>query len=140
MRKQGRVPNRIEVIELRTDQKYGKFFVHKPAKAAVQVTREKDKIVIDISDFLSPTVIERLTAQEGVLKPQITDWRSMVDSVMIDTAYDGEVFNIVLSDIPEKKSDLVKGRYELPVPKGATTVAVKITDTLGEEVLVVRDI
>jgi hypothetical protein len=64
----------------------------------------------------------------------------MVDSVMIDTAYDGEVFNIVLSDIPEKKSDLVKGRYELPVPKGATTVAVKITDTLGEEVLVVRDI
>jgi hypothetical protein len=25
--------NEIEVIELRTDQKYGKFFVHQPAQA-----------------------------------------------------------------------------------------------------------
>lgn len=35
LRKQGQVPNRIEVIELRTDPKYGKFFLHKPAKAKV---------------------------------------------------------------------------------------------------------
>jgi adenine-specific DNA-methyltransferase len=140
LRKQGRVPNRIDVIELRTDEKYGKFFVHKPAKAEVKFARQKDKIVVEIQDFLSPTIIERLTAQEGVLKPQITDWRSMVDSVMIDTAYDGKVFNIVLSDVPEKKSDLVQGRYELPAPKGPTTVAVKVTDMLGEEVLVLNEV
>lgn len=140
LRKQGRVPNRIDVVELRTDEKYGKFFVHKPARAEVRFARQKDKIVVDIQDFLSPTIIERLTAQEGVLKPQITDWRSMVDSVMIDSAYDGKVFNIVLSDVPEKKSDLVQGRYELPAPKGPTTVAVKVTDMLGEEVLVLREV
>jgi DNA modification methylase len=140
LRKQGRVPNRIDVIELRTDEKYGKFFVHKPAQAEVKFAREKDKIVVEIKDFLSPTIIERLTAQEGVLKPQITDWRSMVDSVMIDTAYDGKVFNIVLSDVPQKKADLVKGRYELPAPKGPTTVAVKVTDMLGEEVLVPKEV
>ena len=66
----------------------------------------------------------------------ITGWRAMVDSVMIDTAYEGKVFNVALSDVPERKTDLVAGRYELPVPKGAATVAVKITDMLGEEVLI----
>jgi hypothetical protein len=59
----------------------------------------------------------------------------MVDSVMIDTAHDGQVFNVALSDVPERKSDLVSGRYELFAPGGPTTVAVKITDMLGEEML-----
>ena len=49
------------------------------------------------------------------------DWQAMVDSVMIDTAYDGEVFNITLSDVPEKKSDLVAGIYELGVPEGKSS-------------------
>lgn len=62
----------------------------------------------------------------------------MVDCVMIDTAYDGKVFNVVLSDVPEKKADLVQGSYEIPAPGGSTTIAVKIIDMLGEEVLVTK--
>jgi hypothetical protein len=58
---------------------------------------------------------------------------------MIHTAYDGKVFNVALCDVPEKKSDLVKGSYELPAPKGKTKVAVKIIDMLGEEVVEVRE-
>jgi hypothetical protein len=61
-----------------------------------------------------------------LFKAHIPDWRAMVDVIMIDTAYDGEVFNIVLSDVPERKDDLVVGHYELPAPDGPTTVAVKI--------------
>jgi predicted nucleic acid-binding protein len=57
-----------------------------------------------------------------------------------DTAYYGEVFNIALSDVLERKNDLVVGRYELPAPKGETTVAVKIVDMLGEEVLVTEEV
>ena len=68
------------------------------------------------------------------------DWRAMVDSIMIDTAYNGEVFNIVLADIPEKKTDLVNGKYKLPAPESQTTIAVKITDMLGEEVLVTEQL
>ncbi|MDX9954838.1 MAG: hypothetical protein RBT75_12115 [Anaerolineae bacterium] len=49
-------------------------------------------------------------------------------------------FNIGLSDVPERKNDLVVGRYILPAPEGETTVAVKIIDMLGEEVLVVRQV
>jgi DNA methylase len=139
-RKNRNVPNKIEVIELRTDERYGKFFEHKPAKARVEAKRAGDKIKIRILDFVSPTILERLEQQAGVLTPHIEDWRSMVDSVMIDTAYDGKVFNVIYSDVPERKNDLLVGEYELEVPKKKTTVAVKITDMLGEEVLETRQI
>lgn len=135
LRKGKNAINRIEVIELRTDPKYGKFIKHEPARARVKVARQKDKIVVEIQDFISPTIIERLQQQAGILSPKIDDWRAMVDVVMIDPAYDGKVFNVSVSDVPERKSDLVAGRYELPAPRGETTVAVKIIDMLGEEVL-----
>ena len=50
------------------------------------------------------------------------------------------MFNITRSDVPERKDDLVAGRYELDGPAGATTVAVKIIDMLGEEVLITVDV
>jgi DNA modification methylase len=140
LRKQGDVPNKIEVIELRTDPRYGKFFVHQPATARVSITRDQGKIRVEIQDFISPTIIERLKQQSGLLTPQIDDWRAMVDSVMIDLAYNGEVFNVAFADVPPKKSDLVAGQYDLDAPEGETTVAVKITDMLGEEVLVTQKI
>ncbi len=130
--------NKITFIELRTDPKYGKFIKHEPARAKVKVARNKDKVTVEIEDFISPTIIERLTQQAGLLKPKIDDYRAMVDCVMIDPVYDGKVFNVALSDVPEKKTDLVAGKYDLPAPKGETTVAVKIIDMLGEEVLVTQ--
>jgi adenine-specific DNA-methyltransferase len=132
--------NSIEVIELRTDQKYGKFFVHQPARAQVKVERRDGQIVVEVEDFISPTIVERLEMDTPLFKAQIPDWRAMVDVVLIDTAYDGQAFNIAMSDVPEKKDDLVAGRYELPAPGGETTVAVKIIDMLGEEVLVTASV
>ena len=137
-RKRTNLPNKIEVTDVRSDPKYGGFVIHEPAVAKVSVKRQKSKLVVEINNFLSPTIIERLKQQSGVLTPQITDWRSMVDSVMIDTAYDGKVFNIVLADVPERKDDLVAGKYEVEAPTGKTTVAVKVTDMLGEDVLAIR--
>ncbi len=135
MRRGREAVNRIEVVELRTDPKYGKFFKHDPARARVKVRRERDTVVVHIQDFISPSIIERLDQQAGLLKPKIDDWRAMVDCVLIDAAYDGKVFNITLSDVPERKSDLVEGRYEIPASKIGRTIAVKIIDMLGEEVL-----
>ncbi len=128
--------NRIEVIELRTDPKYGKFFQHTPARARARVIRKGESVVVEIVDFVSPSIVERLHAQDGVLQPKIDDWRAMVDCVMIDADYDGRVFRIALSDVPERKTDLVAGRYELAAEKVGHTVAVKVVDMLGEEVLV----
>jgi len=132
--------NKIEIIELRTDQKYGKFFVHQPAQAEVDIRRENDKIVVEIQDFISPTIVERLEIDTPLLKARIPDWRAMVDVVLIDADYDGEVFNIALSDVPEKKDDMVAGCYELPAPEGQARVGVKIIDMLGEEVIVVKEV
>ncbi len=163
LRKQGNIPNRIEVIELRSDPKYGGFFTHEPAKAKVSFRiMESDgspskkrgkaqeqapglhsqRVEITIDDFISPTILERLKQQNKdnpLFQPQVSDWRSMVDSVMIDSNYDGKVFNITLADVPERKNDLVGGKYVIETKKGAT-VAVKVTDMLGEEVLVVREL
>lgn len=142
LRKQGNVPNKIEIIELRTDPKYGGFFTHEPAKAKVSFNRQGEKVEISIEDFISPTILERLRQQNKdnpLFQPQITDWRSMVDSVMIDTDYNGESFNISVADVPEKKNDLVQGKYLVNTEK-ASTIAVKITDMLGEEILTIKKI
>ena len=139
LRRQGDVPNKIEVIELRTDPRYGKFFIHQPAAAKVSIKRDRGTIRVEIKGFISPTIIERLKQQAGpLLTPQIDDWRAMVDSVMIDLAYNGEFFNAAFADVPPKKSDLVAGQYDLDAPQGETTLAVKITDMLGEEVLITQ--
>jgi DNA modification methylase len=139
IRKQGNLPNKIDVIELRGDPKYGGFFTHEAAQARVSFKRVKGGVEITIEDFLSPTILERLRQQNKnnpLFQPQIDDWRAMVDSVMIDNAYDGEVFNIALADVPAKKNDLVEGKYVVEAAEGARA-AVKVTDMLGEEVLTV---
>lgn len=132
--------NRMDYIELRSDPKYGGFIKHEPATARVKIDRKAGKLVVEVEDFISPSIIERLRRQTGITKPKIDDWKAMVDSVMIDPAYDGEVFNVALSDVPAKKHDLVEGRYEIAAPKAKTAVAVKITDMLGEEVLVTKEV
>ena len=55
----------------------------------------------------------------------------MVDCVMIDSAYDGLTFKVLLSDVPDKKTDFVEGHYELPATNGKTTVAVKVVRYAG---------
>jgi hypothetical protein len=140
LRKGGDAVNKIEIIELRTDPKYGRFIKHDPAAARVKMSRvgraDEARIVVEVQDFISPTIFERLREQSGLLSPKIDDWRAMVDCIYIDTAYNGTVLNVALADVPERKADLVNGRYELPAPVDETTVAVKIVDMLGEEVLV----
>ncbi len=132
--------NKIEVIELKTDKKYGNFLIHKPNEAKVNIERKDDKAIIEILDFISPTIIERLNIDNTLFKVKIPDFRSMIDYVLIDTNYDGKTFHIVYSDVPEKKDDLIKGKYELEVPAVKTKIAVKIVDMLGEELLISKEI
>jgi adenine specific DNA methylase Mod len=127
--------NKIQVIELKTDKKYGNFLIHKPVEAKINIKRIGNKAIIEVQDFISPTIIERLNIDSKTLKVKIPDFRSMIDCVLIDTNYDGKTFKIVYSDIPEKKSDLIIGKYKLEIPKDKTTVAIKIVDMLGEDLI-----
>lgn len=54
-------------------------------------------------------------------------------------SYDRTAAEIGLFDVPEHRQDLVVGEYEVTVPEGSTDpVAVRITDMLGEEILIVE--
>ena len=132
-------PNRVSLIELRTDPRVAGFFAHEPAAVEVHLEEDAEGVRVVIDDFVSPSILERLRQQEGIVSPQVTDWRAMVDSVMIDSSYDGEVFAVGLADVPERKTDFVDGSYLLPAKGVGDRIAVKVTDMLGEEVLVVLD-
>jgi len=132
--------NKIKVIELKTDKKYGSFLIHKPAEAKVSIKRKNNKATIEIQDFISPTIIERLNIDNTLFKVKIPDFRSMIDCVLIDNNYDSNTFHIVYSDVPEKKNDLVTGKYEIEILKKKTILAVKIIDMLGEEIMKVTEV
>ena len=77
-------------------------------------------------------------------RPEI-DWREVVDAIEIDPAYDGSCYHPTLVDAPQKRRTQVRGHYRLPVVPSTTsghgeptTVAVRFTDILGHEILVVR--
>jgi DNA modification methylase len=132
--------NKLHVIELRTDRKLGGIIKHEPLSAQLTATRVGDgvdeRLVVEVQDVVSPTIMQRLNLEQGVFRAQITDWRAVVDCILIDTQYDGQVFNVALADVPERKQDLVNGRYVLPAPPTDSIVAVKIIDMLGEELIV----
>ena len=67
-RKRTGLPNQIAVIELRSDPKYGGFLVHQPAEAEVTFQRANGKVIIEITNFISPTILERLKSQSEVVQ------------------------------------------------------------------------
>ncbi|MFZ4702336.1 MAG: site-specific DNA-methyltransferase, partial [Candidatus Methylumidiphilus sp.] len=87
--------NRFHVIELRTDKKYGGIIKHEPASAEVSVSREirhdEECLIVEIVDVVSPSIVQRLNLDISLFRAQIPEWRAVVDCVLIDTAYDGEV-------------------------------------------------
>ena len=132
--------NKLHVVELRTDRKLGGIIKHEPLTAQVSAMRTGQgadaQLVVEVQDVVSPSIMQRLNLEQGVFRAQITDWRAVVDCILIDAQYDGQVFNVALADVPERKQDLVNGRYELPASPAGSTVAVKIIDMLGEELVV----
>ena len=60
---------------------------------------------------------------------KVTEWRELVESVMIDWNYDGAVLQPAIVDIPEDDGFVV-GKYEIPETAG--TIRIKITDLLSE--------
>lgn len=127
--------NKLHVIELRTDQKYGSFIRHEPLTASVNIEWDGDNLVVEVVDVFSPGILQRLNMEQGVFRATLEDWRAVVDRILIDTDYDGEVFNIALCDIPARKQNTVDGCYELPALPTGATAAVKAINMLGEEAL-----
>jgi len=129
--------NQYRLVNLRE----GGFFEHLPSEALISVTENTGEIEISLDNFHSPTIVERLGIEnkKSVIQAKIPDFRSQIDCVLIDTDYNGEVFQICHSDIPPKKNDLIQCKYSFPPKECGKKIAVKIIDMLGEEVVQVLE-
>ena len=106
-----------------------------PAQAEVEFKRKGQSIEITISDYFSPTILARLDVDRSIFDEHIEDFRAQIDYVLIDTDYTEEHFDIVKTDIPEKREDFIKAEYTVSLPRPDARVAVKIIDMLGEETI-----
>jgi DNA modification methylase len=109
----------VEVVDILRDKQDLQF----KREAEAKVVKKGGELVIE--QFYPMNLLQKLSVQ----KESVEDWRELVESVMVDWNYDGGVFEPKLVDVPDK-NELVKGRY--PIPKGAGTIKVKITDLLSE--------
>jgi len=109
----------VEVVDILRDKQDLQFKRDSEVKAVVK----NGQLVIEA--FYPMNLLQKLSLQ----KENVSDWREMVESIMVDWNYDGAVLQPTVVDIPEG-NDLVKGKY--PVPKDAGTIRVKITDLLSE--------
>ena len=123
--------NKITVCDIQQDG----VITNQPADAEVQIAKKGKKATVRITDYISPSILARMEIDRTLFNERIGDFRAQIDCVLMDTDYNGQVFNIVESDLPSKKTNLIKGEYELILPRAGATVAVKIVDMLGEEVV-----
>lgn len=109
----------IEVVDILRDRSDLQF--KRDSEALFKA--ENGQLIVD--KFYPMNLLQKLSQT----KDTVSDWREMVESIMIDWNYDGAVFQPTLTDIPAK-NELVQGKYK--IPEDAGTIRIKITDLLSE--------
>jgi site-specific DNA-methyltransferase (adenine-specific)/adenine-specific DNA-methyltransferase len=136
LKKENKTGVKMEVRDIITDKK--NLIFKKRAEAKIEAKTKDKKLTVELKDFYSPRLMQKLEIEnEKVVKKdqraKVSDFRQIIDSVMIDVDYDGKLFNAEVIDLPDKK-EVIKAKYEWEYPKkGKYTVAVKVVDVLGEE-------
>ena len=136
LKKENKTGVQVKIYDILTDTKDIIFKQHPESK--VEVKTKGNKLTVEIKEFVSPLLMQKLEIENAkVLKidrvAKVSDFKQIIDSVVIDVDYDGKLFNAEIMDVPEKK-EVIKGVYEWEYKKkGKNTVAVKIIDVLGEE-------
>ena len=136
----------FEVRDILTDRKDVIF--KRPPEAQVRLTRADGQVTLTIEQFYSPLLLQKLSleedptstalrqssGQDSAQAEAIEDWRQTVASVLVDPAYDGQVFHARITDTPARRDELVRGEYTWEAEEyGDGPVAVKIVDVLDEE-------
>ncbi|MDW1498356.1 MULTISPECIES: site-specific DNA-methyltransferase [Vibrio] len=110
---------KVEVVDILRDKSDLTFKYD--SEASIEI--KDGKLVIE--EFYPRNLLQKLSQQ----KDDVTEWREMVESIMIDWNYDGAVMEPIVIDIPEK-DEFVAGEYE--IPEDANNIKIKITDLLSE--------
>ena len=82
--------NKITVCDIQQDG----LITDQPAEAEVVITKQGKKATITINDYISPTILARMSIDRTIFNEQIDDFRAQIDCVLIDTDYNGENFKI----------------------------------------------
>ena len=92
-------------------------------EAEADIQKVDNKVVI--KKFYPMNLMQKLSLE----RTTVSDWKELVDSVMIDFNYDQVEMQPSVIDIPDKTS-MVKGEYD--IPKNAGRIRIKITDLISE--------
>lgn len=109
----------IEILDILKDDLY----LQLKHKAEADIVCDNNRLII--KSFYPANLMKK------VQKDAIESWHQLVDSIMIDWNYNGEVLQPSCIDIPSK-NEIVKGVYDIPENSG--TIRVKITDLLSESI------
>jgi len=109
----------VEVVDILRDRSNLEFKRDSEAKIKIK----KNKLAIE--KFYPMNLLQKLS----IMKQDVKDWKELVESVMIDWNFDGEVFKPETVDVPDK-NELVKDEYV--IPDKAKKIKIKITDLLSE--------
>lgn len=109
----------IQVVDILRDKQDLQF----KRDSEARVIAQGGHLIID--RFYPMNLLSKLSMETE----SVTDWRELVESVMIDWNFDGAVLQPAVLDIPDR-NELVTGSY--PIPDDAGTIRVKITDLLSE--------
>ncbi|MGF6947862.1 hypothetical protein QF028_000355 [Neobacillus sp. B4I6] len=109
----------VEIVDILRDRANIEF--KRDAEALIRI--EDNELIIE--NFYPMNLLQKLS----IMKDNVTDWKELVESVMINWNYDGAVLEPKEIDVPSK-NDFVKGVYV--ITKEAGTIRVKITDLLSE--------
>lgn len=109
----------IEIVDILRD----KSMLELKREAEANIVIENNKLKID--SFYPMNLLQKMS----IMKEKVEDWKTLVESIMIDWNYDGVVMQPTIIDIPNK-NELVTGVYD--IPEDAGRIKVKITDVLSE--------
>ena len=109
----------VEVVDILRDKSHIEF--KRDAEAAITVDTDN----LEIVSFFPMNLLQKLSLQ----KESVSEWRDLVESVVIDWNYGGAAMEPTVVDVPSKDK-FVKGVYEIPDDAG--TIKIKITDLLSE--------
>lgn len=109
----------VEVVDVLRDKANIQF--KRDSEAKITVANGK----LTVENFYPMNLLQKLSLQ----KEAVSEWRELVESIVIDWNYDGSAMEPTVLDIPAK-DEFVVGQYD--IPDGAGTIKIKITDLLSE--------
>jgi site-specific DNA-methyltransferase (adenine-specific)/adenine-specific DNA-methyltransferase len=109
----------VKVVDILRDKANIEFKRDSEAK----ISTENNKLIVE--NFYPMNLLQKLSLQ----KESVSEWRELVETIMIDWNFDGAVMEPTVIDTPDK-NEFVKGEYDIPAEAG--TIKIKITDLLSE--------